>query len=122
MARKKAYTGGGYMRLYRSIAYSKVLTPMDKLLWCVITDKCDYAEAFHRTDSESMTKISISALATDLGVSRNTVLRSLDRLTQLGIVIRQYSMIQGAPDGYMIPPQRIVDAILNREEGSKPCD
>ena len=38
--------GDGYMKMYRSVAYNADLSAVDKLIWCIIADKCDAAEHF----------------------------------------------------------------------------
>lgn len=101
---------GGYMRLDRSIAYSKDLTATDKLIWCIVADKCDSAMHF---DGTRWAVLSITSLAQSIGVARNTAVRSLQRLCDAGLIERQTSMIQGYPDRYSVPEQDIIDAIID---------
>lgn len=101
--------GDGYMKMYRSVAYNADLSAVDKLIWCIIVDKCDAAEHFR---DDRWIELSITELARSLGVARNTALKSLHRLCDLGLIERQQSMIQGYADKYTVPEQDIVDAII----------
>lgn len=99
----------GYMKLYRSIAYSADLSAVEKLVWCIISDKCDAVEHFR---GDRWIEISITELAKKIGVARNTALKALHKLCELGLIERQQTLIQGYADKYTVPEQDIVDAII----------
>lgn len=101
--------GGGFMKIYRSLAYSGIITPVDKLIWGLIADKCEMSEHFN---GEKWAEISISELAKCAGVARTTALRALNRLCAVGLIERQQSLINGYADKYSIPEQDVVDAIV----------
>lgn len=97
------------MKIYRSLAYSSIITPTDKLIWGLIADKCEMAEHFN---ASKWAEISISEIAKCAGVARTTALRALNRLCAVGLVERQQSLINGYTDKYSIPEQDVVDAIV----------
>lgn len=105
----KKQKGGGYMKLYRSIAYSAELTATEKLIWCIIADKVEAEEHFHNA---KWAVLSISETAKSLGVARNTVVKALHKLCECGLVERQMTMIPGYPDKYTVPSQDVADAII----------
>jgi len=102
--------GDGFMKLYRSVAYCAELTAIDKLIWCIISDKCDALEHFQ---GKRWITLSITELAKEIGVSRGAALRAVQRLNELGLIERQQSQIKGYADSYTVPDQDIVDAIIS---------
>lgn len=105
----KKRKGGGYMKIYRSLAYTNIIPPIDKLIWGQIADKCEMSIHFN---GNKWAEISISEIARCTGVARTTALRSINRLLAVGLIERQQNPINGYADTYSVPDQDVVDAII----------
>lgn len=108
----------GFVKMQKSVLYSKGLTPLDKIIYISLLDKQEYAERFDRI-ADGWIEVSISQLAKDFDISRNTAKKSISKLCKAGLIERQKAMVPGEPDGYHVITGTTAAIILDCLEQQK---
>lgn len=82
----KKKEGGGYMKIYRNLLYHPDLSPNDKIIFTILSDRCESAKVFGQLDQDGFLELSIRKIAELSGIDRRMIAKSLKKLEQLHLI------------------------------------